>query len=68
MSWMERLLPWRRTDDTTEVAQRELARLEDRDEHVARLHHELREAQRRNHFSELVARAIDRSTPKPKEN
>lgn len=60
MSWLDRLLPWRRTDDTPEDADRALAHLEGRDAKVARLHDELREAQRRNHFSAMVQEAIRR--------
>lgn len=50
-----------RAEDTSEEAQAELTRLEDREPEVARLSTELREIQRRNNFSGMVDRAIRRT-------
>lgn len=50
-----------RAEDTSEEAQEELARLEDREPEVARLSSELQEIQRRNNFSGMVDRAIRRT-------
>lgn len=52
-------LPWRAPDTSTE-ARECLRRLEAHDADVARLAAELSEAQRRNHFSSMVAAAIAR--------
>lgn len=65
MSWLDRFLPPRRTDDTTAEAHGEMRKLEGRDAEVHRLGHELREAQRRNHFSEMVNEAIGRNAVRP---
>ena len=52
--------PWRRHVDTTAEAQACLEELEQRDPEVHTLGVQLRAAQRRNHFSELVDQAIAR--------
>lgn len=53
--------PWRRAKDTSDEAQRELAKLESHDAEVAALSERLRETQRRNHFSGMVAAALARA-------
>lgn len=58
MRWL-RLL-WRAQVDPEEARQ-VLAQLRERDPEVAHLHRELREAEQRNHFSEMVAIAISRT-------
>lgn len=52
--------PWRRAEDTSEEARAQLRKLERRDSEVERLGAELRERQRQNNFSGLVAEAITR--------
>ena len=60
MKW--RWPPWRRADDTDSDARAELDKLKQRDLEVERLGAELREHQRRNHFSGMVWAAIHRGT------
>jgi hypothetical protein len=49
---------WRRAPDTSAEARAELARLTERESKVVQLAKELREMQRRNNFSGMVAEAI----------
>jgi hypothetical protein len=58
VKWWRR---WRRARDTSGEAQAQLARLEGQDAEIAELGEELRETQRRNHFSGMVAAAITRA-------
>jgi hypothetical protein len=58
--WRFRWPLWERAKDTTAEARAQLRRLEARDEKVAELGKELRETQRRNNFSGMVARALAR--------
>lgn len=60
MAWLRRWW-WRRHIDTTAEAKAHLARVEARDHEVAVLGEQLREVQRKNHFSPMVAAAITRS-------
>jgi ribosomal protein S4 len=52
--------PWRPAEVTVDEARAELQKLKERDREVARLGEELRERQRLNHFSGMVAQAIRR--------
>lgn len=56
MTWW----PWRRHEVHTEEAEQVLARIRQHEEEIAQLACELREAERRNHFSEMVRLAIAR--------
>lgn len=58
MTWWQRWWPHRGHETHTDEAREVLAHLRDRDAEVNQLGDELREAQRRNHFSELVTAAI----------
>ena len=58
MRW--RWPPWRRAELTVEEARAELEKLAEREPEVERLGAELRERQRLNHFSGMVAQAIRR--------
>ena len=55
--------PWMRAPDETEEACRVIAHLQDQDAAVRELGGRLREAQVRNHFSEMVEQAILHATP-----
>ena len=57
--WLRRLLGL--GPDTTAEARAHLARLDERDQQVQQLGRQLREARDRNHFSEMVGRAITRA-------
>lgn len=57
-----RRLLWWRAPDTTSEARAHLRRLEARDGQVESLGRELRETERRNHFSEMVRAAISRAS------
>lgn len=58
MRW--RWPPWRPAEDTTGEALAELEKLERRDPDIERLGAELRERQKQNNFSGMVAQAIRR--------
>lgn len=62
MTWTW-FFPWRRhrVADTSDEARAALEKLEKRDAEIIHLGHELRAAQRRNHFSRLVNEAIGRA-------
>lgn len=66
MRWLRRVgrhwPPWRQAPDTSNEALRHLAQLRANDAEVRRLAVALREAQRRNHFSDMVNTAISRRT------
>lgn len=51
---------WHQVEDKSEEAKAELQKLKVKDAEVTRLGRELREAQRRNNFSGMVADAISR--------
>ena len=52
--------PWQKAPDRTREVEEHLRRVMDREAEVKDLSQSLREAQRRNHFSELVNVAISR--------
>lgn len=53
--------PWTHVaEDTSDEAQAELEKLEERDDEVTRLGKQLQEAHRRNNFSSMVNEAISR--------
>lgn len=55
--------PWQRQDSNPHGEAKEaFQQIAARDKEVKRLSHELREAQRRNHFSEMVIEAMTRRT------
>lgn len=54
--------PWQRKQEKSNEAKEHLERVLARDPEVAHLARELREAQRRNHFSYMVITAMGRGT------